>query len=45
MAATHRALDKHCVVIELELVDEERILKYLYEHVCVINPYARQRCL
>ena len=31
--ATQDALSRHCVVIELELVDEERILKYLYEHV------------
>ena len=29
MAANHSVLDKHCVVIELGLVDEERILKRL----------------
>ena len=42
MAATHSALDKHCVVIELELVDEDRILKYLYEHVYSYNWISRQ---
>ena len=42
MAANHSALDKHCVVIELGLVDEERILKYLYERVYSYNWISRQ---
>ena len=33
MATQQDVLFKHCVVIELRRSDEERILKYLYEHV------------
>ena len=40
--ATCSALQLHCVVIELELVDEERILKYLYEHVYSYNWILRE---
>ena len=29
--------DKRCVIIELELVDKERIVKYLNEHVYSYN--------
>ena len=33
MAKQQDVLARHCVVIELHRADEERILKYLYEHV------------
>ena len=40
--ATQDVLSRHCVVIELELVDEERIVKYLYEHVYSYNWLLRE---
>ena len=33
MATQKDVLFRHCVIIELHRADEERILKYLYEHV------------
>ena len=33
MAKQQDVLARHCVIIELSCCDEERILKYLYEHV------------
>ena len=36
------ASQKHCVVITLQLVDEERIVKYLYEHVYSYNWILKQ---
>ena len=35
--ATQDVLSRHCVIIELELADQERIVKYLYEHVYSYN--------
>ena len=35
--ATQDVLSRHCVIIELDLVDQERIVKYLYEHVYSYN--------
>ena len=35
-------LSRHCVVIELDLVDEERIVRYLYEHVYSYNWILRE---
>ena len=40
--ATQDVLSRHCVIIELELVDEERIVKYLYEHVYSYNWILRE---
>ena len=40
--ATQDVLSRHCVIIELELVDEERIVKYLYEHVYSYNWLLRE---
>ena len=40
--ATLDVLSRHCVIIELELVDEERIVKYLYEHVYSYNWILRE---
>ena len=40
--ATQDVLHMHCVVIELELVDEGRIVKYLYEHVYSYNWILRE---
>ena len=45
MAANHSALDKHCVVIELGLVDEERILKYLYERAYTVTIGFRDKIM
>ena len=39
---TQDVLSRHCVIIELELVDEERIVKYLYEHVYSYNWLLRE---
>ena len=33
MATQQDVLARHCVVVELHQADEERVLKYLYEHV------------
>ena len=35
--ATQDVLSRHCHIIELELADEERIVKYLYEHTYSYN--------
>ena len=42
MATQQDVLSRHCVVIELDLVDEERIVKYLYEHVYSYNWILRE---
>ena len=35
-------LSRHCVIIELERTDQERIVKYLYEHVYSYNWLLRE---
>ena len=35
--AAHPPLQRNCVVITLDLVDEDRIVKYLHEHVYSYN--------